>query len=352
MTARATDWTLAVLVVIGFATGGLTLYSGDVREAWVFTLHGAAGVALAAALSWKLRRVLPRLRHPELRDVHTPAGLAALAVVVSALCTGIAWSTGATPSPLGFSLLAWHEALGAALLPAVAIHASARARLPTRGNPAARRDFLRLAVVAAGAFGAWKVQKPAARLIDLRGAKRRFTGSYEAASFEGNAFPSTSWVADDPRLLDAARWRLAIAGLVSAPRALTLGELAGDDEVVATLDCTGGFYSTQRWSGVRLERVLVPARPSGNASHVRVVSHTGYRWTFDMADAGELLLATHVGGEPISHEHGAPLRLVAPGRRGFEWVKWVVRVELTDRPDPGALASTVWSSFTRAGRGA
>jgi hypothetical protein len=33
-------------------------------------------------------------------------------------------------------------------------------------------------------------------------------------------------------------------------------------------------------------------------------------------------------------------------------VKWVVRIELHDGPDPGALASTVWSSFTPEGRGA
>jgi hypothetical protein len=31
-------------------------------------------------------------------------------------------------------------------------------------------------------------------------------------------------------------------------------------------------------------------------------------------------------------------------------VKWVVRIELHDAPDPGAAASTVWSSFTREGR--
>jgi DMSO/TMAO reductase YedYZ molybdopterin-dependent catalytic subunit len=85
---------------------------------------------------------------------------------------------------------------------------------------------------------------------------------------------------------------------------------------------------------------------------VRVISHTGYRWSFDLRDARGLPLATSVGGEPLSHEHGAPVRLVAPGRRGFQWVKWVVRVELHDGPDPGALASTVWSSLTPEGRGA
>jgi DMSO/TMAO reductase YedYZ molybdopterin-dependent catalytic subunit len=82
-----------------------------------------------------------------------------------------------------------------------------------------------------------------------------------------------------------------------------------------------------------------------------VISHTGYRWSFDRADADDLLLATHVGGEALSHGHGAPVRLVAPGQRGFIWVKWVTRIELRDGPDPGALAATVWSSFTPQGRG-
>jgi DMSO/TMAO reductase YedYZ molybdopterin-dependent catalytic subunit len=84
---------------------------------------------------------------------------------------------------------------------------------------------------------------------------------------------------------------------------------------------------------------------------VRVISHTGYRWGFSLADARKLLLATHVGGQPLTHEHGAPARLVVPGARGFQWVKWVVRIELHDGSDPGAAASTVWSSVTPEGRG-
>jgi DMSO/TMAO reductase YedYZ molybdopterin-dependent catalytic subunit len=47
-----------------------------------------------------------------------------------------------------------------------------------------------------------------------------------------------------------------------------------------------------------------------------------------MREARDLLLATHVGGDPLSHGHGAPVRLVAPGKRGFEWVKWVTHVEV------------------------
>ena len=83
-----------------------------------------------------------------------------------------------------------------------------------------------------------------------------------------------------------------------------------------------------------------------------MVSVTGYRWSFSLDDASGLLLATRVGGEPLSHGHGAPARLVAPGRRGFQWVKWVTRLELHAEPDPGAFPSTILSSFSAAGRGA
>ena len=102
---------------------------------------------------------------------------------------------------------------------------------------------------------------------------------------------------------------------------------------------------------MRLGTLLDEAGVAAGGAHVRVVSHTGYRWGFALADARELLLATHVGDEPLSHGHGAPVRLVVPGHRGFQWVKWVTRVEVHPDADLGAAASTVWSSLTPEGRG-
>jgi DMSO/TMAO reductase YedYZ molybdopterin-dependent catalytic subunit len=119
----------------------------------------------------------------------------------------------------------------------------------------------------------------------------------------------------------------------------------------ATLDCTGGFFSTQEWGGVRVGRLLEAADPLTTATHVRVVSYTGYRWSFPIEEARHFLLATTTGDEALSHAHGAPVRLVAPGRRGFQWIKWVVRLEVRDSLDPGAAASTLWSSWTPEGRG-
>jgi DMSO/TMAO reductase YedYZ molybdopterin-dependent catalytic subunit len=170
---------------------------------------------------------------------------------------------------------------------------------------AGRPQFLRGGALAAGSYLAWELQHPLSACFELRGARRRFTGSYEAGSLAGNGFPLTSWVADSPRALPDDSYRLELRGLVARPLRLPLAELQVRDTLVATLDCTGGFYSRRRWSGVRLARLLERAGPLPTASHVRVISHTGYRWSFDLRDARRLLLATSVGGEPLSHEHGA-----------------------------------------------
>jgi DMSO/TMAO reductase YedYZ molybdopterin-dependent catalytic subunit len=351
VTPRGTDWSLALLVALGLATGLSTWFAGSRDSAWVFAAHAALGAALALVLVWKLRRVWRRIVSASRWDGRTAAGLAALLLVAVALGSGVAWSSGANVAFGGMSMLGWHVVLGLALGGVVLAHALARAR-PLRGADVRdRRQFLVVAGVGAAAVAAWAVQRPAQRALGLAGGRRRFTGSYAAASFAGNEFPVTSWVADHPRALDRGAYRLTLRGEVVRPRALALADLDRGDELTATLDCTGGFASTQRWRGVRLGRLLDEAGVTGDGAHVRVVSHTGYRWGFALADARDLLLATHVGGEPLSHGHGAPCRLVVPGHRGFEWVKWVTRVEVHPDADLGAAASTVWSSLTPEGRG-
>ena len=351
MTPRGTDWSLALLVALGLATGLSTWFAGSRDSAWVFAAHAALGTALALVLVWKLRRVWPRIVAASRWDGRTGMGLAALAVVFGALGSGVAWSSGANVAFGGMSLLGWHVVLGLALGGLVLAHALARAR-PLRGADVRdRRQFLASASVAGVAVGAWALQRPVQRALGLHGADRRFTGSYDAGSFEGNDFPVTSWVADRPRPLDESTYRLAVSGEVRRPGSLTLADLDRGDELVATLDCTGGFAATQRWRGVRIGRLLDDAGVAPAGAHVRVISHTGYRWSFALADVGREQEVARVGDEPLTHGHGAPCRLVVPGHRGFQWVKWVTHVEVHADADLGAAASTVWSSLTPAGRG-
>jgi DMSO/TMAO reductase YedYZ molybdopterin-dependent catalytic subunit len=104
-----------------------------------------------------------------------------------------------------------------------------------------------------------------------------------------------------------------------------LEQLASSD-VVETIDCTGGWYSTQQWLGIPIARLLDMAGVKESARSVTVEAVSGYGRRFSVSEARSYLLATHVARRPLSHGHGFPLRLVAPGHRGFDWVKWVTRL--------------------------
>ncbi len=351
MTPRGTDWSLALLVLALLVTGLLSLVSGRPSLAWVFALHAVCGGALALVVTWKLRRVWRRIVRLRNWDRRTIVGVSAAVLVAGALASGVIWSSGGDLYVAGFNLLNWHIASGVALSLIVALHGLLRAKRPRRRDFMQRRQVLHAAGVTVGAMTAWWLQRPVQVALGWRGAERRWTGSYERGSFRGNAFPATSWVADRPRPLAGETYRLVVAGDVATPLTVSLAALHGHDTLTATLDCTGGFYSTQDWHGSSLTRLLAQAQPLPSARYLRVISHTGYLWSFPLAEARWFLLATAVGNEPLAHEHGAPVRLVAPGRRGVQWVKWVVRMELHGDYDYGAPASTVWSSWTAEGRG-
>ncbi len=351
MTPRGTDWSLALLIAALFGTGMLSLVSGHSSSAWVFTLHGIGGAAFGLVLGWKLRRVWSRVLFWRRWDRRTAIGVLATLLAGGSLGSGVVWSFGGDLYIAGFNLLNWHITLSIILSVMVVLHGLARAKPLRFRDVAARRHVLQSIGVTGGAIIGWKLQRPAATALQWRGGERRWTGSYEQGSFAGNAFPATSWIADRPRPLDKSSYRLRVSGMVAHPVTLSLAELAPNDSLTATLDCTGGFFSTQHWRGVLLSELIAQVQPLPEARFLRIISHTGYRWSFPLAEANSLLLATTVGDQPLNHGHGAPVRLVAPGYRGFQWVKWVVQIEFHDAYDYGAAASTVWSSWTPTGRG-
>lgn len=345
MTARLTDWSLALCVGIALTTGLIGNNAGRPELWWVFALHGAAGLALALFVIGKLRRVLPRLLHRRLWDRWTLVGVLTTLGVLVTLGSGAWWVVGGSFDAAGFNLLNWHIALGITLVALVSAHMIARAKPLRSRDLGGRRQALRWLGLAAGGAALWPAQQR------LAGADRRFTGSRAVGDGAGNAFPATSWVADRPRPLTSSDWTLAVGGHVAQPLTLAYDAIPPDETLEATLDCTGGFASTRRWRGVRVGTLLDHAGVQSGGGWVRFRSVTGYRWSLPLDEARAAMLATHVGDEPLNHDHGAPLRLVAPGRRGFQWVKWVVAVEVLTAPDIGQAAAIHWSSLTPAGRG-
>lgn len=347
---RLVDWGLALTTAVAFATGLFTLVSGRSESRWVFDLHAIAGYALCLLMLPKLVRVRRRLL-PSSRNVSAWVGRTAALLASGVLLSGIAWALGAPGIWLGYNLLNWHIIGGFLLTALVSWHMFLRARPLRRTDLTDRRSLLRFGGLSLLALIALPLKERLTAAFGWPGAARRFTGSRELASFTGNAFPVVSWVADRPQPITPADWRLQIRGLVARPLALTHAELDRPLTQTATLDCTGGFYSTQHWQGTPVRDLLAMAAPDPTARWVRFVSATGYHWSLPIAQLDDCLIATRVGGDALSHGHGAPARLVAPGERGFIWVKWLVAIELHATPDLRQLAAinTSWRSPVGSG---
>jgi DMSO/TMAO reductase YedYZ molybdopterin-dependent catalytic subunit len=339
---RLVDWSLFVLVGLVVATGVTSFWVGHPSGAALFWLHAIAGFAIPPLLYAKFRRVAGRLRERRAWDRATPLSVALAVVAVAAAGTGVGWAVGAAV-PLGFwTLLNLHILFGLLVVPLLVVHLRARFRPPRRAEFRDRRVAIQYAgLVALGAATAGILRR-AATILDTPAASRRFTGSRRLG---GDALPVTSWVADDPDPVDPASWTLSVDGSVEQPLTVGVDGLDPTTERRALLDCTSGWYAERDWRGIGLREVVERASPHDEAAWVTVHSVTGYRWSFPLSAVDDAVLATHLDGERLDHGHGYPLRLVAPGRRGFQWVKWVERVEVRRRPDPGRWVAVFSSGF-------
>jgi hypothetical protein len=294
---RVVNVTILVLLVVVTVSGVLAFAVGSPGPArWVTGVHAGSGLGLLLLLPAKARIARRGLRRPgRSRKV---IGLTLAGLVLAAVASGLLHAVGGWRPYLGLLPMQMHvgAAVGAGVLLALHLRVHRRRVAVRRTDLDRRRALLGTGVVAgAAALG-----------VLVPGAARRETGSHRV-----DVLPVTQWMFDavprDPPAVD-------LAGLPTVT-------------VRAVLDCTGGWYSEQEWRGVPV--AALGLRPSAS---IDVVSVTGYRRRFPASEAGRLLLATHVGGRPLRPGNGAPVRLVAPGRRGFWWVKWVERVEAVDEP--------------------
>jgi DMSO/TMAO reductase YedYZ molybdopterin-dependent catalytic subunit len=311
---------IATLLVTGVVAWLLT----DSAAGSLYVAHRVAGIALVLALVWKYAIARRSLRRRGARGHGVWIGLATAGLTLAAAGLGLAWTAGVVSfdRPFAYSALNLHVIAGLALAALVVAHVLMRGESrPALVTLADRRAALRGLALLGASFVVTVA-------LDRVGLARRATGSRHAGSFTGNAFPVTIWSFDSVPTVDLDVWRLRVRGGPAPPVDLSYADIAAlpRREASVVLDCTGGWWSEQVWSGVSLADVLARAGVGDSATHVEVISVTGHRWTFERLNAEQAILATHVGGELLSAGHGYPLRLVVPGLRGFLWIKWVGEV--------------------------
>src|SRR6267143_7211435 len=136
-------------------------------------------------------------------------------------------------------------------------------------------------------------------------------------------------------------WRLTLDGLSSGLTvSLDIGMLLAHHQIHDQLTClvrVEGWSAIAWWSGLRFDDLLRAYPPVSQAKWARVESSVNldasgnpdpYFMSLDLATARhpQTLLATHVNGEPLTVDHGAPLRLLVPVKLGLKNVKAITSI--------------------------
>ena len=159
-----------------------------------------------------------------------------------------------------------------------------------------------------------------------------------------------------PPAVDPAGWTLRIHGMVENPLEISFEELMARPvtEGWLTLNCVsnevgGDLIGNAWWSGVRIAPLLEEARVRSGADGVLQRSADG--WTCltpldALTDDRGAMLAFAQNGEPLTVEHGFPVRVLVPGLYGYvSATKWVVELEVTRFDDAqGYWTDKGWSA--------
>lgn len=154
---------------------------------------------------------------------------------------------------------------------------------------------------------------------------------------------------------DPTSFRLSVIGEVANHQSLSLDDLAqmASPNMHATFHCvTGWTVPNQTFGGVMLKDLLVKAGVSGS-SKGKYVNFYSFDGTYtevmpmDQAMGNSAMIVTHLDGQPLPKEHGAPVRLFVNGSYGYKSIKWLSKIEVSTTPLQGYWEQNGYPSDAR-----
>ena len=166
---------------------------------------------------------------------------------------------------------------------------------------------------------------------------------YDPARLPPGQYLTEKWPvlhAGDVPDVDLATWDFKVWGEVEEPLTLTFDEL----KALPATDVTSDIHCVTRWSrfdnlweGVSVREVMSLAGPKPEGRFAIVHAEQGFTTNLPLSELlqDDVLLADTHSGQPLTPDHGWPLRLVVPKRYFWKSAKWVRRIELAGNDQPG-----------------
>jgi DMSO/TMAO reductase YedYZ molybdopterin-dependent catalytic subunit len=135
-------------------------------------------------------------------------------------------------------------------------------------------------------------------------------------------------------------YALTVDGAVEYPAVLSWDELMKlpQSEQVSDMHCVTQWsnYDNQ-FAGISAAVILALVQPKPDCRHIIFHSHDGYTTNvrLEQFDAPDVMLAHTWNGQPISRQHGGPLRGMIPQFYLWKSAKWLQRMEFSDSDAPG-----------------
>lgn len=140
--------------------------------------------------------------------------------------------------------------------------------------------------------------------------------------------------------LSTRDWSLSVGGMVDCPLRWDWAAFMAQPQVEITADIhcvtTWSRYDNV-WKGVAARRLLEMVKPRPQARFLLLRSYDGYTANLPLERfaAPDTLLAHSWQGEPLSREHGGPVRVVVPALYFWKSAKWLRHITFSDCDTPG-----------------